>query len=91
MIPRTRTRCACDMQCPLDASPRVRPIANRVAPFELPPDSYFAAVKDLFDQIEGIDQATFQAAAEKAKTICPVSGLLTPGLEELTLNARLAS
>lgn len=35
----------------------VRPIANRVAPFELPPDSYFAAVKDLFDQIEGIDQA----------------------------------
>jgi arsenite/tail-anchored protein-transporting ATPase len=34
----------------------VRPIANRVAPFELPPDSYFAAVKDLFDKIEGIDQ-----------------------------------
>jgi arsenite-transporting ATPase len=35
----------------------VRPIANRVAPFELPPDSYFASVKDLFDKIEGIDQA----------------------------------
>jgi len=35
----------------------VRPIANRVAPFELPPDSYFAAVKELFDKIEGIDQA----------------------------------
>ncbi len=34
----------------------VRPIANRVAPFELPPDSYFAAVKDLFGQIEGIDE-----------------------------------
>ncbi|HEY5912501.1 MAG TPA: TRC40/GET3/ArsA family transport-energizing ATPase [Verrucomicrobiae bacterium] len=34
----------------------VRPIANRVTPFELPPDSYFAAVKDLFDQIEGIDE-----------------------------------
>ncbi len=33
----------------------VRPIANRVAPFELPPDSYFASVKDLFDKIEGID------------------------------------
>jgi arsenite-transporting ATPase len=33
----------------------VRPIANRVAPFELPPDSYFASVKDLFDRIEGID------------------------------------
>ena len=34
----------------------VRPIANRVAPFELPPDSYFASVKDLFNRIEGIDQ-----------------------------------
>jgi arsenite/tail-anchored protein-transporting ATPase len=34
----------------------VRPIANRVAPFELPPDSYFASVKDLFDRIEGIDE-----------------------------------
>jgi arsenite/tail-anchored protein-transporting ATPase len=34
----------------------VRPIANRVAPFELPPDSYFASVKDLFSQIEGVDE-----------------------------------
>ncbi len=34
----------------------VRPIANRVTPFELPPDRYFASVKDLFTQIEGIDQ-----------------------------------
>jgi arsenite-transporting ATPase len=34
----------------------VRPIANRVAPFELPPDSYFASVKDLFNRIEGIDE-----------------------------------
>ena len=34
----------------------VRPIANRVMPFELPPDSYFAAVKDLFAKIEGIDE-----------------------------------
>ncbi len=34
----------------------VRPIANRVAPFELPPDSYFSSVKDLFGRIEGIDQ-----------------------------------
>ena len=33
----------------------VRPIANRVAPVELPPDSYFANVKELFDKIEGID------------------------------------
>jgi arsenite/tail-anchored protein-transporting ATPase len=34
----------------------VRPVANRLAPFELPPDSYFASVKDLFDRIEGIDE-----------------------------------
>src|SRR5512138_1196707 len=34
----------------------VRPIANRVTPFELPPDSYFASVKELFSKIEGIDQ-----------------------------------
>jgi len=34
----------------------VRPIANRVAPFKMPGDSYFANVKDLFSRIEGIDQ-----------------------------------
>jgi len=33
----------------------VRPIANRVAPFKLPPDSYFSSVKELFGRIEGID------------------------------------
>ncbi len=33
----------------------VRPIANRVAPFELPPDSYFANVHDLFGKLEGVD------------------------------------
>src|SRR5690349_1587241 len=34
----------------------VRPIANRVAPFELPPDSYFSSIKELFGRIEGIDR-----------------------------------
>jgi arsenite-transporting ATPase len=34
----------------------VRPIANRVAPFKLPSDSYFASVKELFGRIEGIDE-----------------------------------
>jgi arsenite/tail-anchored protein-transporting ATPase len=33
----------------------VRPLANRVAPVELPSDSYFANIKDLFKKIEGID------------------------------------
>lgn len=34
----------------------VRPIANRVSPVELPPDSYFSNVKSLFDKIAGIDE-----------------------------------
>jgi len=33
----------------------VRPIANRVAPFELPPDSYFGNIGDLFKKLEGVD------------------------------------
>src|SRR5580693_5048801 len=34
----------------------VRPIANRVAPFELPTDSYFVNIRELFDKLEGIDE-----------------------------------
>lgn len=34
----------------------VRPIANRVAPFELPADSYFANIHDLFEKLEGVDE-----------------------------------
>jgi arsenite/tail-anchored protein-transporting ATPase len=34
----------------------VRPIANRVAPFELPTDSYFANIQALFKRLEGIDE-----------------------------------
>jgi arsenite/tail-anchored protein-transporting ATPase len=33
----------------------VRPIANRVAPFELPADSYFANIRSLFEKLEGVD------------------------------------
>jgi arsenite-transporting ATPase len=33
----------------------VRPIANRVAPFELPPDTYFGNIRDLFKKLEGVD------------------------------------
>lgn len=33
----------------------VRPIANRIAPIELPSDSYFANLLDLFQKLEGID------------------------------------
>jgi arsenite-transporting ATPase len=34
----------------------VRPIANRVAPFELPADSYFLNIRDLFEKLEGVDE-----------------------------------
>jgi arsenite-transporting ATPase len=34
----------------------VRPLANRVAPVELPPDSYFRNIQDLFSKIAGIDE-----------------------------------
>jgi osmotically inducible protein OsmC len=38
---------------------------------------------------DGIDAATLKKATELAKEQCPVSVLLKPGLEELTLDARL--
>lgn len=34
----------------------VRPLANRISPVDLPTDSYFANVKDLYDKIAGIDE-----------------------------------
>jgi arsenite/tail-anchored protein-transporting ATPase len=34
----------------------VRPIANRVAPFELPTDSYFVNISELFGKLEGVDE-----------------------------------
>ena len=33
----------------------VRPVANRISPMELPPDSYFANIQDLFGKIVGVD------------------------------------
>jgi arsenite-transporting ATPase len=34
----------------------VRPIANRVAPFELPTDNYFVNIRNLFEKLEGIGE-----------------------------------
>ena len=42
-------------------------------------------------KVPGIDEAAFRTVAEKAKEVCPVSGLLKPGLETLTLEAKLVS
>lgn len=40
-------------------------------------------------QVAGLDEAAFRRAAETAKENCPVSMLLKPGLQSLTLEARL--
>ena len=39
----------------------------------------------------GLDQGSLQKAAEQAKEQCPVSVLLKPGLEEITLEVKLKS
>ena len=38
---------------------------------------------------EGIDESTLKNAADQAKEQCPISVLLKPGLESITLNVRL--
>ncbi len=40
-------------------------------------------------RVNGIDEPTFRKAAETAKEQCPISLLLKPGLEALTLESRL--
>lgn len=40
-------------------------------------------------RVPGIDQASFQKFADDAKAGCPVSKLLAPGLEAMTLEATL--
>ncbi len=44
---------------------------------------------DTQGSVPGIDEATFKAEAMEAKATCPISVLLAPGLEEITLNASL--
>ncbi|EEF62569.1 OsmC family protein [Pedosphaera parvula] len=39
--------------------------------------------------VDGVDQATFEQTAAKAKEGCPVSRLLKPGLDEMTMKATL--
>jgi osmotically inducible protein OsmC len=55
-------------------------------------DSGFRITKirlETIGAVDGIDEATFQATAQKAKDGCPVSQLLKPGLAELTMTALL--
>jgi osmotically inducible protein OsmC len=37
--------------------------------------------------VPGIDDASFQAVAEETKNGCPISALVAPGLQEMTLTA----
>ncbi|MDR7279972.1 OsmC family protein [Catenuloplanes atrovinosus] len=40
--------------------------------------------------VPGIDESTFLKIAEEAKANCPISRLLAPGVQEITLSAKLA-
>lgn len=42
-------------------------------------------------RVPGMDSQAFQQAANEAKEKCPVSVLLRPGLDQITLDAKLAS
>lgn len=46
-----------------------RPILNRLAPVEMPSDSYFGNVKELFDKIEGIDSILEDPAVTSARLV----------------------
>ncbi len=47
----------------------VRPVANRVSPVELPPDSYFVNVQSLFGKLEGIDTALEDPALTSVRLV----------------------
>jgi arsenite-transporting ATPase len=47
----------------------IRPIANRMAPVEMPPDSYFDNVRDLFGKIEGIDTVLEDSAVTSVRLV----------------------
>jgi arsenite-transporting ATPase len=47
----------------------VRPIANRLSPVELPPDSYFGNIQSLFQKIEGIDSVLQDAAVTSGRLV----------------------
>ena len=47
----------------------VRPLANRLTPVELPPDSYFRNIQSLFEKIEGIDTVLQDAALTSVRLV----------------------
>lgn len=47
----------------------VRPLAKRLTPVELPPDSYFGNIKDLFSRIQGIEDAMQDPAVTSVRLV----------------------
>ena len=47
----------------------VRPLVNRISPVELPPDSYFGKIRELFDKIEGIDKVLEDPAITSVRLV----------------------
>ena len=47
----------------------IRPLANRFSPVELPSDSYFRNIQDLFGKIEGIDRVLEDASITSARLV----------------------
>src|SRR5579872_4386321 len=47
----------------------VRPVANRISPVELPPDTYFANVQDLFGRLDGISDLLENAEVTSVRLV----------------------
>lgn len=47
----------------------VRPLANRIAPIDLPPDSYFGNIQSLFERLRGIEAAMQDPAITSVRLV----------------------
>jgi arsenite-transporting ATPase len=47
----------------------LRPLANRLAPVELPPDSYFRNIQDLFHKVDGMDKVLEDASVTSVRLV----------------------
>lgn len=47
----------------------VRPLANRIAPVDLPPDSYFGNIQNLFSRLQGIEETLQDPATTSVRLV----------------------
>ena len=47
----------------------LRPLANKLAPVELPPDSYFRNISDLFHKVDGMDKVLEDASITSVRLV----------------------